>query len=397
MDLLYVYDDKIACDRDGNYYTGSAFSQEIFDRYLAQFDTLTLLMRRAPVSPDDVQTLTRMNRLTDARIRVVFYPDRRESLRAFLSLQRRREIRQIITRSITPERAVIIRVPSESGTIAARFCRRIGKPFLAEAVGCPWDSLTHHSLRGKVLAPDAWLRMRWCMRHAPYAVYVTNAFLQRRYPTRGISAAVSDVELAPADAAVLARRLEKIRTHSGKFVLGTAAAVNVAFKGQRYVIEALARLKAAGRTDVEYRLAGGGDPTALRELAQRLGVAEQVVFVGSLPHDAVFSWLDGLDLYIQPSLQEGLPRALIEAMSRGLPAFAAHTGGMPELLGDACIFAKKDVCGIVRLLDACTPERMAAMAECNFAAAQAFEKETLARKRTQFYAAFAAAAEGAGV
>ena len=119
---------------------------------------------------------------------------------------------------------------------------------------------------------------------------------------------------------------KKIRTYSGKLVLGTAAAVNVAFKGQRYVIEALARLKAAGRTDVEYRLAGGGDPTALRELAQRLGVAEQVAFAGSLPHDAVFSWLDGLDLYIQPSLQEGLPRALIEAMSRGLPAFAAHTG-----------------------------------------------------------------------
>ena len=286
MDLLYVYDDKIACDRDGNYYTGSAFSQAIFDRYLAQFDTLTLLMRRAPVSPDDVQTLARMNRLTDARIRVVFYPDRRESLRAFLSLQRRREIRQIITRSITPERAVIIRVPSESGTIAARFCRRIGKPFLAEAVGCPWDSLTHHSLRGKVLAPDAWLRMRWCMRHAPYAVYVTNAFLQRRYPTRGISAAVSDVELAPADAAVLARRLEKIRTHSGKLVLGTAAAVNVAFKGQRYVIEALARLKAAGRTDVEYRLAGGGDPTALRELAQRLtqsGIFDHALFLIVVP------------------------------------------------------------------------------------------------------------------
>ena len=375
MDLLYVYDDKIACDRDGNYYTGSAFSQEIFDRYLAQFDTLTLVMRRAPVSPDDMQTLARMNRLTDARIRVVFYPDRRESLRAFSSLRRRREIRQIITRSITPERAVIIRVPSESGTIAARFCRRIGKP----------------------LAPGAWLRMRWCMRHAPYAVYVTNAFLQRRYPTRGISAAVSDVELAPADAAVLARRLEKIRTHSGKLVLGTAAAVNVAFKGQRYVIEALAQMKAAGRTDVEYHLAGGGDPAALRELARRLGVAEQVIFEGSLPHDAVFPWLDGLDLYIQPSTVEAMPRAIIEAMSRGLPAFAAHTGGMPELLGDACIFAKKDVRGIMRLLDACTPERMAAMAERNFAAAQAFEKETLARKRTQFYAAFAAAAEGAGV
>ena len=59
------------------------------------------------------------------------------------------------------------------------------------------------------------------------------------------------------------------------------------------MIEALARLKAAGRTDVEYRLAGGGDPTALRELAQRLGVAEQVAFAGSLPHDAVFSGSTG--------------------------------------------------------------------------------------------------------
>lgn len=397
MDLLYVYDDKIACDRDGNYYTGSAFSQEIFDRYLAQFDTLTLVMRRAPVDPDDVQTLARMNRLTDARIRVVFYPDRRESLRAFLSLRRCREIRQIITRSITPERAVIVRVPSDAGTIAARFCRRIGKPFLAEAVGCPWDSLTHHSLRGKVLAPAAWLRMRWCMRHAPYAVYVTNAFLQRRYPTHGISAAISDVELAPVNDDVLVRRQEKIRDHTGKIVLGTAAAVNVAFKGQRYVIEALAQMKAAGRTDVEYHLAGGGDPAALRELARRLGVADQVIFEGSLPHDAVFPWLDGLDLYIQPSTVEAMPRALIEAMSRGLPCLASEVGAMPELLGDTCIFAKKDVCGIVHLLDTCTQERMTAMAEHNFAAAQAFEKETLARKRTQFYAAFAAAAKGAVV
>lgn len=70
---------------------------------------------------------------------------------------------------------------------------------------------------------------------------------------------------------------------------------------------------------------------------------------------------------------------------------------MPELLGDTCIFAKKDVCGIVHLLDTCTQERMTAMAEHNFAAGQAFEKETLARKRTQFYAAFAAAAKGAVV
>lgn len=50
-------------------------------------------------------------------------------------------------------------------------------------------------------------------------------------------------------------------------------------------------------------------------------------------------WLDQLDLYIQPSFTEGLPRALIEAMSRGLPALASDVGGIPELLDAEYMFS----------------------------------------------------------
>lgn len=393
MELVFVYEDKIAQDTDGNYYTGSAFSQAVFDRYLQHFDRITLLMRKADVAPDDAETLGRMNKLDTSSINVVLLPNLTASLRSFFNIKLRRRFKKIVIENITPDRAVIIRAPSDSGAIAAKYCRSIGKPFLVEAVGCPWDSLWNHSLRGKALAPFAWMRFRRTMRHADYAVYVTDEFLQRRYPTHGKAAAISDVELQPVDDSVLEKRLEKIKNHSGSVKLATAAAVNVSYKGQRYVIEALAKLKERGITNFEYHMAGGGDNSALKVLAQRLNVEEQVVFEGSLPHEKMFAWLDEMDVYIQPSLQEGLPRSVLEAMSRGLPALGSRTGGVPELLGDRYIFARKSVNDITELLTQLSNDEMQAMARENFEHAKAFQKDILEAKRYEFYADFAAAAK----
>lgn len=394
MDMVFVYEDKIAQDTEGNYYVGSAFSQTVFDRYLQHFDHITLLMRKADIAPDDTETLARWNRIDCTNIDVVILPNLTASIKAYFSPKLRREFRKTVIENITPDRAVIIRAPSSSGTIAAKYCNKIGKPFLVEAVGCPWDSLWNHSLRGKITAPRSWLNFRQTMKLAPYAVYVTSEFLQRRYPTQGAQAAISDVELQPMDDSILEKRLEKIDSHSGKIKLATAAAVNVAFKGQQFVIEALEKLKADGRTDFEYHMAGGGDNSVLKDLAEQLGVADQVVFEGSLPHDKMFAWLDDMDLYIQPSLQEGLPRAVVEAMSRGLPALGARTGGIPELLGKKYIFERKCVDDIAKHLLMVSKKEMLTMANNNFEHAKSFQKEALEKKRYDFYAAFAETAKG---
>lgn len=389
MDVVFVYGDKVALDTEGCLYVGSSFSQTVFDRYLQHFDNIVLLMRRAKVAPDDTEALSHMNKIESSRIRVEFLPDLWDSIRSFISVRKRREYKNTVIKNITPDRAVIIRAPSTAGAIAAKYCRRIGKPFLVEAVGCPWDSMWNHSLRGKVLAPFDWLNMRKTMKHADYAVYVTDEFLQRRYPTLGKSAAISDVELQPADDSVLEKRLEKIKSHSGNVKLATAAAVNVSYKGQQFVIQALAKLKERGITNFEYHMAGGGDNTTLKELAQRLNVADRVIFEGSLPHGKMFAWLDDMDLYIQPSLQEGLPRAVVEAMSRGLPALGSRTGGIPELLGEKCIFARKGVDELAELLIKISNEEMQTMAKNNFEHAKLFQKDILEAKRFAFYAKFA--------
>ena len=112
-----------------------------------------------------------------------------------------------------------------------------------------------------------------------------------------------------------------------------------------------------------------------------------------MAHEQMFSWLDEMDLYIQPSLQEGLPRAVMEAMSRGLPAIGAQTGGIPELLGEEYIFQRKGIDVIASMLTAITPIEMERMAMRNFEKAKDFQKETLDKRRYEFYSTFAKAAE----
>ena len=389
MDMVFVYEDKIAQDEEGNYYTGSAFSQEVFDRYLQHFDHITLLMRKADVDPNDTETLSRMNRISNEKIDVVILPNTSASLLSYINPRVHSDFKQKVLNELKYDRAVVIRAPSTSGTIAADYCQTHGVPFLVEAVGCPWDSLWNHSLKGKMLAPGMWKDFRRTMRNADYAVYVTSKFLQNRYPTNGKAAAISDVELQPLDDAILEKRLKKIQKHKGTIKVATAAAVNAAYKGQQFVIEALAMLKAQGNSDYEYHLAGGGEPSMLKDLAVHLGVENQVIFEGSIPHNDMFTWLDEMDLYIQPSLQEGLPRAVVEAMSRALPALGARTGGIPELLGEECIFPRKNVDAIAEKLRQMSIDQMISMAKHNFLHAKQFQKELLEKKRFEFYSAFA--------
>ena len=392
MDLLLVYEDKAALDREGNVYIGTAFSNSALECYFQHFDHVTMLVRRADVSPDDTKRLSGMKKVTTDRLSVVFLPNPTADMKSYLAPRTHREFKRTVLAELKPDRAVIVRVPSSSGTIAADYCHKIGKPFLAEAIGCPWDSLWNHSLKGKIMAPFSWENFRRVMRNAPYSVYVTNEFLQRRYPTRGITAAISDVELRPMEQAVLDARLAHIRNHTGKIKIATSGGL-VAYKGQQFVIEALAKLKEQGNTNFEYHLAGSGDDVTLRNLAKELGVEDQVVFEGRLAHEQMFPWLDEMDLYIQPSMTEGMPRSLIEAMSRGLPALGTQTGGIPELLGPDCTFPRKDVNTIAKMISSLSPEVMEQKARNNFDSAQGFQKELLEQRRYDFYATFAKAAE----
>lgn len=100
-------------------------------------------------------------------------------------------------------------------------------------------------------------------------------------------------------------------------------------KGQRVAIEALA----AGPARAPWRLhlvGEGPDEAALRALAQARGVAGQVRFLGFRRN--VYDYVAHGDLLLMPSLHEGLPYTLLEAMALATPVVASRTGGIAEVM-----------------------------------------------------------------
>ena len=124
--------------------------------------------------------------------------------------------------------------------------------------------------------------------------------------------------------------------------MGTAANVDVRYKGQQFVIRALALLKKQGKNSFVYQIAGAGDQTYLKRQIKKYNLENEVFLIGSMPHKKLMDWLENeVNIYIQPSLQEGLPRSVIEAMSCGIPCLGSSIAGIPELLESNCLFSTK--------------------------------------------------------
>lgn len=86
---------------------------------------------------------------------------------------------------------------------------------------------------------------------------------------------------------------------------------------------------------VRLLLVGDGPLAAtLREEAETLGVADYVQFVGAVPHPETRRFLAAADLFVLPSVTEGLSNALLEAMSTGLPCVVSDIPGNRMLVDD---------------------------------------------------------------
>ena len=97
--------------------------------------------------------------------------------------------------------------------------------------------------------------------------------------------------------------------------------------------------------------------------------------------------MDTLDLYIQPSNTEGLPRALIEAMSRGCPCVGSDAGGIPELLASPCIFKKKNIGDLIKTIQYVIENMMKCSDAC-YERAKDYKIQTIVNKRNEFFDLF---------
>ena len=374
MNVAVVLDHRFYSTSDGRVWTDGPFAYSFFTRYLSQFDSVRVVARVKDVGePGSGWVPADGDRVGFVGVGYYVGP--------YQYLKRAMLVATAIRKALRPEQAVILRVPSQLGLIAACILRREGRPFGAEVVGDPYDAYapgaSRHWLRPLFRTHHVRALRRIC-RQAAATAYVTADALQRRYPPNqeSFTTSYSSVEL-PDEAFTESIRQREVHK------LITVGSMEHLYKGQDTLLEALALC----RRRFQLTLVGDGCyRESLERLAKRLGVADAVRFTGQLPSgQAIRGELDRADLFVLPSRQEGLPRAMLEAMARGLPCLGSTVGGIPELLPEDQMVPPEDPHALAAKLDAMTKGRNTTMAVRNLAVAHGYHASALRPRRDALY------------
>lgn len=119
-----------------------------------------------------------------------------------------------------------------------------------------------------------------------------------------------------------------------KFVIGCIGRLHVQ-KGQIYLIRAFAKISTLLNEHVLVLVGQGLEHQRLVLEAERLGLSDKIFFLGELSGESYNNLLSAIDLYIQPSVFEGLPRTVLDAMYMGKPVIATDANGIREVITHA--------------------------------------------------------------
>ena len=365
MNTLIITEVRIYKNGKGHY-SDISFSK-VIERYSLKFENITILTR-----------------IIDSETIPNGYVDISKNIKSFVNLgsieryifkSYSKQIRELVYNSDF----IILRVPALVCNQTYKYIKKFNKKYMTESIGCAWDDYWNHGIEGKILAPYMFIKTREIIRKANYGTYVTEKFLQKRYPCNGKNINVSNVYL---DKVQKPRKYDNLNKNN--LTLFTAGGINIKTKGQQYVIKAMKKLKKDG-INIKYYLAGKGDNNYLSKLAKKYGVEDNVFFLGMLSRDELFNMMRKTDIYIQPSLQEGLPRALIEAMSNGCFCLGSTTAGIPELLQEQQIFKRGSTNAIVRAIKNNLNEDFSKISIANIKKSKNYRAEILNKKRFDFY------------
>lgn len=377
---LFSFDGPMFRDCNG-VYCNTTITSEMFSRYFQVVDKLIVVIRTLHL--DKTYEEANLKKVELDGLEFIEVPNL-NSISGFL--RDKPKYKKLIKEQVEKADLIFARMPSVISDMTIHLARKMEKRYMVEVGGCAWDSYWNHGLLGKLVAPYMYFNEIKGVKHADFASYVTENWLQKRYPCKCTSISASNVYLGDIHKSVLEKRLKKLESgmNDKPIVIGTTAAVDVKYKGQEYIIRAISKLNKQGY-NFEYELVGGGDVSYLKNISRRLGVDDKVRFKGLLLRSDVLNWLDSIDIYAQPSKQEGLPRALIEALSRACPSIGSTTAGIPELLQSETVFKNGDIKRICEILKIFVATDLRKIAKRNYEKAKEYQLSHLDSKRNSIY------------
>lgn len=194
-----------------------------------------------------------------------------------------------------------------------------GAPVVLHVHGARFDAF----LDG--LPPPMAALARWLSRRAAVVIVLSAEWQQRlaqRWPGAHLQVVANGVAM-PLSAGALDRP-------------GTPCFAFMGNLGRRKGVHVLLQAAAQSREPWQLELAGGDEDPGATAWAQaeiaRLGLQQRVRLLGPLVGEHKLQWLVRAQGFVLPSLAEGLPMALLEAMATGLPVVVSDVGAMPEVV-----------------------------------------------------------------
>jgi glycosyltransferase involved in cell wall biosynthesis len=382
MRVIVTAENRFARTPDGAVWTPVQYGRRFWNRYLEVFDGVDVVGRVRNVG----EIPYGWHRVDGDGVAVRELPYYEGP---WQYLWRLRDFHKAVKSEVASSEALIFRVSSEIARIAQPDLTKLQRPYAVEVISDPHGIFApgafQHPLRPFL---RWWLSraLRSICSHADAAAYVTEHTLQQNYPPgqRAYATHYSDVDLSESAFA----KAPKVRTiDQASLNLICVGSLAQLYKSPDVVLTALARCAAEG-LDVHLTWVGDGQfLQRMQALAQELEIAHRVDFRGALPPgSSVREELDKADIFLLVSRHESLPRALIEAMARGLPCIGSAVGGIPELLRADALVPPGDVGALVELISSMSsdPGRMNAMAARNLDKSREFMADALAARQIEF-------------
>lgn len=334
MRLAMVCDMPIY-QKNGKYYCDTVY-YSLLTLFLRHFDSITLIGRKSPINDGYIEiALPQVDILVAEKItRPMGYI---KGIRGLKKMCRDavRECDAMYCRGII-------------GAIGQRITKKAGMPHVTYIGACVYETLkSAESLYKRALAVFVRRLIQKSTLVSDNAAYCS-PHLQQTYPTRGKQFLWVEASIERCEESLLEDRLRRMGEEKHKITIGLVGQVKNYVKGLDTAIKAMSLLGDRH----ELRVLGFfSDISMWQELMDKYNVADRVKFCGILPTGApVLEWLDNIDIYIQPSRTEGLPRASIEAMSRGCPLISSGVGGLAALTHSTLIHETEDWRGLADLI-----------------------------------------------
>lgn len=388
--LLVVLEQHFIKD-DSDVYTDVQCDERFWDRYLSVFDKLIVCARMRQAEPDD--DLAGILHSSRPEVEFVAMPD---FVGAAGPVRYYGAIRRALKGCLRRADAAICRLPSPISLVACPVFEKSGVPWAGEMMMNPRTAYSkqamNHPLQPIIQRIIVRSTKKACLA-ANGISYVTEHVLQEEYPCRAIADPRAKGHFTSSYSTINLRDdmfsiADWGNECPSKVVLVHTGKMSDYRKGHAVFIETVALLRKMGIDAYGLLIGGGPKRDEFESLADSLGIEKYCEFSGwASGFQEVQDQLQRAQFFVLPTLSEGLPRAIIEAMASGLICLGNAVDGIPELLEPECLSADN------------SPESYAGMVhrflidwghgldvrKRQFEKAFGYRSEVLAGRRTKFY------------